>query len=99
MSTAVASPHSTCQRRSSSIGTRIDVSCDDRNSEGELEEGKRKRKPSQVRFLLHRMMGHAYHACDAAAEKNKGERDMEPKEEACEWVKEADHNDRIDGGA
>lgn len=31
--------------------------------------------------------------------KNKGERDMEPKEEACEWVKEADHNDRIDGGA
>jgi hypothetical protein len=45
------------------------------------------------------MMGHAYHACDAAAEKNKGERDMEPKEEACEWVKEADHNDRIDGGA
>uniref|UniRef100_A0A0D9ZBU7 Uncharacterized protein n=1 Tax=Oryza glumipatula TaxID=40148 RepID=A0A0D9ZBU7_9ORYZ len=47
MSTAVASPHSTCQRRSSSIGTRIDVSCDDRNSEGELEEGKRKRKPSQ----------------------------------------------------
>nr|AAT81712.1 hypothetical protein [Oryza sativa Japonica Group]ABF98287.1 expressed protein [Oryza sativa Japonica Group] len=33
MSTAVASPHSTCQRRSSSIGTRIDVSCDDRNSE------------------------------------------------------------------
>uniref|UniRef100_A0A0E0GS51 Uncharacterized protein n=1 Tax=Oryza nivara TaxID=4536 RepID=A0A0E0GS51_ORYNI len=34
MSTAVASPHSTCQRRSSSIGTRIDVSCDDRNSEG-----------------------------------------------------------------
>ncbi len=54
---------------------------------------------TSVRFLLHRMMGHAYHACDAAAEKNKGERDMEPKEEACEWVKEADHNDRIDGGA
>lgn len=54
---------------------------------------------TSFRFLLHRMMGHAYHACDAAAEKNKGERDMEPKEEACEWVKEADHNDRIDGGA
>uniref|UniRef100_A0A0E0D4S4 Uncharacterized protein n=2 Tax=Oryza meridionalis TaxID=40149 RepID=A0A0E0D4S4_9ORYZ len=57
MSTAVASPHSTCQRQSSSIGTRIDVCCDDRNSEGELEEGKRKKNTPKVFNKCGEMIG------------------------------------------